>query len=154
MGHIHEKIDFTVVPIIIHPDKQKALLVKHPKYGRWMSIGGHIELDETPDQALLREIKEECGLDVEVLSEKPTLDTTDNQVILWRPRFVDIHDANPPHRHIGLVYFCLAKSADFTLSDEHEEMRWFTKEQMDAIKDTLSPIAHYYALCALKELAA
>ncbi len=32
--------------------------------GKWIGIGGHIEEGETKEQALLREIKEETGLDV------------------------------------------------------------------------------------------
>ena len=30
--------------------------------GKWMGVGGHIELGETPEQALIREVKEETGL--------------------------------------------------------------------------------------------
>ena len=32
--------------------------------GKWMGVGGHIEPGETPDQALVREVKEETNLDV------------------------------------------------------------------------------------------
>ena len=32
--------------------------------GKWMGVGGHIEPGETPDQALIREVKEETNLDV------------------------------------------------------------------------------------------
>ena len=32
--------------------------------GKWIGIGGHLEKDESKEQALVREIKEETGLDV------------------------------------------------------------------------------------------
>ena len=32
--------------------------------GKWIGVGGHIEKDETPEDALLREVKEETGYDV------------------------------------------------------------------------------------------
>ncbi|MFK5282779.1 NUDIX domain-containing protein, partial [Lacticaseibacillus paracasei] len=62
MAHIHEKIDFTVEVFIVHKDK--VLLRMHDKFKFWLSIGGHIELDEDPIQAAYREVKEEVGLDV------------------------------------------------------------------------------------------
>lgn len=34
---------------------------------KWIGVGGHLEKDETPDQAAIREIKEETGLDVHSL---------------------------------------------------------------------------------------
>ena len=44
------------------------LLVKHKKLGVWLYPGGHIERHETPDEALIREVKEETGLSVELVS--------------------------------------------------------------------------------------
>ena len=31
---------------------------------KWIGVGGHFEKDETPEECLLREVKEETGLDV------------------------------------------------------------------------------------------
>lgn len=47
-------------------------LVKHPRLGRWMIPGGHVEDDESQAQALLREVEEESGLLVRLL-EAPAL---------------------------------------------------------------------------------
>ena len=57
MAHIHEKIDFVSTAIIVHRDK--VLLVHHRGLKLWLPVGGHIELDEDPEEALFREIKEE-----------------------------------------------------------------------------------------------
>lgn len=54
MPHIHEKIDFTVQAFVVH--KNKVLLRKHDKHGVWVGVGGHIELDENPNEAILREV--------------------------------------------------------------------------------------------------
>jgi len=55
MPHIHDKIDFTVEVFVVH---QKAVLLRrHDKYKIWLSVGGHIELDEDPNQAAIREVK-------------------------------------------------------------------------------------------------
>ena len=60
MPHIHEKIDFTVSLFIV--EGERVLLVHHKKLNCWLPIGGHIELEEDPEQAAYREAKEECGL--------------------------------------------------------------------------------------------
>ncbi|MBI2053557.1 MAG: NUDIX domain-containing protein, partial [Candidatus Sungbacteria bacterium] len=62
MPHIHEKVDFTVEVFMVYGDK--VLLRKHDKYKIWLSVGGHIELDEDPNEAAIREVKEEVGLDI------------------------------------------------------------------------------------------
>lgn len=67
MPHIHDKYDFVITVFIVYKDK--VLLVHHPRYDKWIPMGGHIELDEDPEQALFREIKEETGLEVEIFSE-------------------------------------------------------------------------------------
>ena len=69
MAHIHEKIDFTVAIYVVRDGK--ILLIHHRKLDKWLPLGGHIELDEEPEQAALREAKEESGLDVELLGERP-----------------------------------------------------------------------------------
>ena len=60
MPHVHEKIDFTASVFIVNGDA--VLLGKHEKFHRWLQPGGHIELDEDPNEAALREVKEETGL--------------------------------------------------------------------------------------------
>ena len=69
MAHIHEKIDFTVAIFVVHD--AKVLIIHHRKLDKWLPLGGHIELDEDPEQAALREAREESGLDVELLGERP-----------------------------------------------------------------------------------
>ena len=59
MAHIHEKIDFTVAIFVVHDEK--ILLIHHRQLDKWLPLGGHIELDEDPEQAALREAKEESG---------------------------------------------------------------------------------------------
>ncbi len=58
MAHTHELIDFIINIYIIY--KGKVLLIYHKKLDKWLPIGGHIELDEDPEEALFREVKEEC----------------------------------------------------------------------------------------------
>lgn len=65
-----------VAGVVIKNDDGKYLLVqeKQPKaYGLWNLPAGWIDEGETPQQAAIREAKEEVGLDVELVGEEPLL---------------------------------------------------------------------------------
>lgn len=64
MVHLNYYIDNTVEVLIFYEDK--VLLRFHDKYEIWLSVGGHIEVDEDINQAALREVLEEVGLEVEL----------------------------------------------------------------------------------------
>ena len=51
MAHIHEKIDFTASVYIVRDNR--VLLHMHKKLNMWLPPGGHIELDEDPNQAAI-----------------------------------------------------------------------------------------------------
>lgn len=128
MPHIHELYDFSVVIYIVR--EQKVLLVDHPRYGCWLPVGGHVELDEDPEQTLYREIAEETGLQVELLpTTRPALVEATSKA-LPTPHFMDVNDANPPHKHIHLTYFVRALPGEPVLSGEHRQMRWFSEAEL------------------------
>jgi 8-oxo-dGTP pyrophosphatase MutT (NUDIX family) len=151
MGHIHEKIDFTTVAVIVH--KNKVLLVYHKKLKKWLFVGGHIELDEDPEQALFREIKEECGLEVEVHGNKPEHHTKGRRY-LFAPTYLDIHPITENHSHIGMVYFAKAASDTVTLAErEHDEIRWFTDIELDDPGYLIQEDIKFYAREGLRYLS-
>lgn len=151
MSHIHELIDFTVVAYIVY--QNKVLLVDHKKSKMWLPIGGHVELHEDPEEALFREIEEECGLEVEIIGERPAF-RDPNVKPLLAPTFMDIHTITETHRHIGLMYFARAHSDRVTLAEkEHNGIRWFTREDLSDPTYNLKPQVRFYAEEALKRLA-
>ena len=44
---------FCASAYIVNPENKKVLLVKHKKYNKWLQPGGHIEDNETPEEAAL-----------------------------------------------------------------------------------------------------
>ena len=147
MAHIHELIDFIINAYIIY--KGKVLLIYHKKLNKWLPIGGHIELDEDPEEALFREVKEECGLEIKILGEKPKIQSKGTK-FLYPPVFLDIHDISDIHKHIGLYYFAKAKSDNVVLDKkEHSEIRWFSREDLDNPEFNLNPAVKFYAKYAL-----
>lgn len=102
------------------------------KFGMWLPPGGHVEADEDPVQAVLREVKEETGLDVEIVPAglpfrygEPTQ--------LPPPATIGVYDIasdgslKEPHQHIDLVYFTRARSLTLPGSDG---WRWVDAETL------------------------
>ncbi|HTE57165.1 MAG TPA: NUDIX domain-containing protein [Verrucomicrobiae bacterium] len=148
MPHVNELYDFIVTAFVVYEDT--VMLVNHPRYGRWVPMGGHVELDEDPDQALQREIAEETGLEVEILSERAPIKTADGHM-LYTPNCVDVHEANAPHKHISLNYYVRATHNSHVKSDEHTDIRWFTEEELEDPAYDLLPRIKFCCREALKK---
>lgn len=101
---------FTATTFIVH--RGKVLLHRHPKQDLWLPPGGHIERDELPHQAALREVEEETGLRVRLHSEDEAARLAQEMEcgVVPQPAFILIEDINPFHQHIDLTYF--AKLSD------------------------------------------
>ena len=150
MAHIHEKIDFTVAIFVVHDGK--VLVVHHRKLKRWLPLGGHIELDEDPEIAALRETKEESGLDVELVGERPPTTGPGTRALI-APRFLDIHRIHETHEHIGMIYWARPLSGNVTLAtEEHLDIRWCTGEELDALEPKMSDAVKWYCRKALEEV--
>jgi ADP-ribose pyrophosphatase YjhB (NUDIX family) len=136
--HIYDKIDFTVAIFVVQ--QAQVLLVHHRALGKWLPLGEHIELDEDPEQDALRKVREESGLDVELLGERP-LTTEPGTRALLAPRFLDIHRISAIHEHIGMIYFVRPRDASAALQlahTEHHAIRWCTREELQALSPPLS----------------
>jgi len=164
MAHIHEKIDFTVAIFVVQ--NGRVLLIHHRKLEKWLPLGGHIELDEDPEQAALREAKEESGLDVELLGERPPTTSPGTRALI-APRFLDIHRINETHEHIGLIYWArplLAEghrplpngvSANPVLAtEEHHAIRWCSAGELDKLQPPMSDAVKWYCRKAIEEISA
>lgn len=56
----------TVAAAIILDEQQQLLLVRKKNTQFFMQVGGKLELGELPEQTMLREIKEEIGVDATI----------------------------------------------------------------------------------------
>ncbi|MSQ42196.1 MAG: NUDIX domain-containing protein [Dehalococcoidia bacterium] len=80
------------------------------RIGKWLPPGGHIEPDEDPLQAVLREVREETGIEVEVVRTAPAFPHRQPPQ-LPPPVTIGVYDlgrdsrADGPHQHIDFVYF-------------------------------------------------
>lgn len=150
MGHIHDKIDYTVEVFIVH--NNKVLLRMHDKYKKWLSVGGHIELNEDPNQAALREVKEEVGLNIKLDDRLLELREKDSTIELIPPYHLNRNRISRTHEHVTFVYFAKSDTDIITQTihrEKSEECRWFSKEDLEKDK-TIVPNIKFYAFKALE----
>ena len=150
MPHIHDKIDFTAEVFVVY--KNTVLLRKHDKYKIWLSAGGHIELDEDPNQAAIREVKEETGLNVELIGKVQDLhNEVEGYKELIPPNFLNRHKISDFHEHITFVYFAIAQNNNLTQGEGEvsDECRWFTEEELDDQKYGIRNSIKFYAKSAI-----
>lgn len=152
MPHIHDKIDFTVEVFIVY--KTKVLLRMHDKYKKYLSVGGHIELNEDPNEAAIREVKEEVGLDINLDNNLQENRPDDETRELIPPYFLNRHRVSDSHEHITFVYFATSQTDEIKETIEREKSescKWFTKEELLEDRNIL-PNIKYYAIKALEQL--
>lgn len=122
-------LDLTVGWFIILWDK--VLLIHHTKLDLWLPVGWHIEYNETPDQALIREIKEETGIDIEILNQSDMPLDGNIKCNLALPFYTNIHNVWD-HDHYWLFYICRPiNSEQIKINKELKGFKWFTKEELN-----------------------
>lgn len=126
--------DFTVATFVIH--QQQVLLLWHRKLQMWLPPGGHVDANELPDDAAVREVREESGITCQLVGEKPLPVEYPRQLV--RPAGIQLETitAFPAHEHIDLIYFAkVAPGTDSTpkANDESEQIGWFTLSQLQSM---------------------
>ena len=147
MAHLNYAVDFTIACYIVKGER--VLMIYHNALDKWLPIGGHIDPGEDPDQALLREIQEECGLEVEVVGDRAPIEDPTVR-ILYTPAHVNIHKITDTHSHVVNIYYARWKSGEPVLCEgEHRQIRWFTHEELRDPQYGVKPDVRWYAEDAL-----
>lgn len=137
MEQTRQKKNYFTVALIFNEVNSKMLLIHHKKMQLWLPAGGKIEENEYPSEAVLREVKEELGVDAEIIEFNSSTEivntfektialpfcilTTKNFKNKESDEFTDIHFA----------YTLKVKSENLVAKeDEISEFRWFTKEEI------------------------
>lgn len=120
---------FTATVYLFHEDT--VLLHPHPKLGKWLPPGGHIEPNETPPEAASREALEETGIEIALLEQENLKVQAYNAISIPRP-FLCLLEEIPArkdqsaHQHIDFIY--LARPLNIPTSIPNG-FQWLTLEQ-------------------------
>ncbi|GIV99597.1 NUDIX hydrolase [Roseiflexus sp.] len=119
--------DFTATTFVVY--ERRTLLLLHRKLGMWLPPGGHIDPHELPDEAAIREVREETGLEVELLTTGRILGEVR---VLPQPYCILLEDITPDHQHIDLIYFARVRSGVLAPAErEAHTARWMTWDDLD-----------------------
>ncbi len=117
-GHV------TASALVVDHTAEQVLLTLHPRFGRWLQLGGHCEdVDSDIVTAALREATEESG--IAGLRVDPVLAA------------IHVHPVTcslgTPTRHLDLQFIATApEQAEAVISDESLDLRWWP---IDALPD-------------------
>lgn len=106
------KHSVSVAGIVVRDDG-RVLVIRRDDNGHWEAPGGVLELDETFESGVRREVLEETGLEVTV------------------ERLTGVYK-NLTHGIVALVYRCRPTVGEPHATEEAREIRWMTTEEVQA----------------------
>lgn len=98
---------------IVVDDHDRVLVIRRQDTGAWQAPGGVLELDESFEQGVRREVAEETGVEVDV------------------ERLSGVYK-NLSRGIVALVFRCKPRSQALTATDEASEIRWMTRDEVRA----------------------
>lgn len=149
----------TVSAIIVHGDK--VLLRRDKQRYNWLPVSSHIGVEETPIDALFRQVRFETGLpDSNVTLLLPYMDNLsldrDEKESSTQPMPFDVdifREGSGVHHHVDSAYILISNTDELTPeADTPPELQWFTAEELEDLMMT-SKATVSRALYALKRYA-
>lgn len=114
---------------IVVGDDDRVLVIKRDDNGHWEAPGGILELDESFESGVQREVLEETGLAV----------TAERLTGVYK---------NLTHGIVALVYRCRPVGGEPRTTEEAREIRWMTKEE---VQSAMTPAFGVRVLDAFEE---
>ena len=135
---------FAASGFVINPEETKVLLIFHKKLNKWLIPGGHVNKNESPDEAVLREIKEEVGLTprfVGNFNDKLKLNSEKQRPIPYciLEELIPQHKDKREHIHIDFIYILQSDKQDKIVNNEIHEINWVSKSEISDL-DTFDSI--------------
>jgi len=119
---------FTVSGFVV--DGNRTALHWHRQARKWLPPGGHVEPNEDPVQAVLREVLEETGLQAVVVPTRSPV-PLGSSAHVPAPVAILINDiSDGPHQHINMVYFLRPINGSTLQPQGDEVFAWVDAETL------------------------
>lgn len=144
MPHIHnqpDQHDMTVSAFVLRKEggNWQCLVHMHKKIDKLMQVGGHIELTETPWQALAHELGDETGYnlpDLEILQAFDDVPELGDPIVHPLPFLINTHNVGNNHFHSDLCYGFVAKEEPTGVQADGEstDLRWYPIDELEKLQ--------------------
>ena len=121
-------------------DQNRVLLIHHRKKQVWIYPGGHVEAYEAPDEAVAREVLEECGLEIDIISTNGRPSYPGARTVALPFAILEILLRRQNHYHLDFVYLAALKEPWAALepclpicTDEADELGWFSEAELTGL---------------------
>lgn len=111
---------------------RKVLLHEHKKYKTWFPLGGHLEADEFPHEAAIREVREESGLNVQLLNTELAPEIELARVERVPAPFCLLHEGIG-HEESFFDFIYIARTDKTKMRpaiNESKSFKWFTRDEL------------------------
>jgi mutator protein MutT len=110
------------VAYVIEKDGSVLMLRRSPLKdhapGEWETGSGRVEAGETPEQAVHREVREETGLQVEILGPVDTF---------------HFYRGASREEVVGITFWCRYAGGEFVMCEEHDRAEWLAFDKAIAL---------------------
>lgn len=126
---------FVATVYVVHDGA--VALHEHDKLEMRLPAGGHIDRDELPHEAALRETAEELGLSVDLLAPQEDIESETVRSIPQPQHFL-LEDINVTgdgvgHQHIDFIFYGIAPNRHITPQDGEQpadDWTWFSAPEL------------------------
>ncbi|MFH1247083.1 MAG: NUDIX domain-containing protein [Candidatus Micrarchaeota archaeon] len=139
-------IHYTVSVFVI--SNQRILLLKQSRSSYWLLPSGHVEDNELPHEAAIREVREETGLEIELL-EKASEKIGEIVTPLPCPRFVALLPCRDKY-DFNMYFTAKVTGGELKIDQESRDAKWFSREEI-ASDENVGPFVRFHVLEILGE---
>ncbi len=103
---------------LIDETKTQVLLTHHKKLQEWLQLGGHADGDSDILNVALKEAHEESGI--------TSIEPLSREIFDIDVHEIPEHKGVPAHYHYDVRFLLVAKSKDFIISEESNDLAWIS----------------------------